>query len=59
MSVVRRAWVVLLLALLLCLSPQADSDAPIEQLGPDAEPLRSQFNQDAGSVRLLLLLDPT
>ncbi len=59
MSVVRRAWVVLLLALLLCPSPRADSDALIEQLGPDAETLRSQFNQDAETVRMLLILDPT
>ncbi|HSC78650.1 MAG TPA: hypothetical protein VLB32_08800 [Candidatus Acidoferrales bacterium] len=59
MSVVRRAGLVLLLALLLCSSARADSNTPIEQLGPDAELLRSQFNQDAGSIRLLLLLDPT
>jgi hypothetical protein len=58
-TLARRTWIPVLLALLLCLSPQADSDAPIEQLGPDAEPLRSQFNQDAENVRLLLILDPT
>lgn len=32
---------------------------PYPALGPDLEPLRTQFNQDVGKVRLLLLLDPT
>jgi hypothetical protein len=59
MSVVRRAGLVLLLGLLLCPSPRAVAETPLVLLGPDAEPLRSQFNQDAGSIRLLLLLDPT
>lgn len=59
MSVVRRAWLVLLLALLLCLSPRAVAETPLVLLGPDAEPLRAAFNQDAEDVRLLLILDPT
>ena len=59
MTIARRAWLGVLLALLLCLSPWAIAEAPLVLLGADAEPLRSQFNQDAGSVRLLLLLDPT
>jgi len=32
---------------------------PITRLSSDFEPLRAQFNHDAGKVRLLLLLDPT
>jgi len=59
MTTARRALFGMALALLLCLSPRATAEAPPVPLGGDAEPLRSQFNQDAGSVRLLLLLDLT
>ena len=34
-------------------------DLPLPKLSSDFEPLRSQFNQDAGKVRVLMLLDPT
>jgi len=48
------AWVLLLMS---CSSHERD--LPLTYLTDDFEPLRSQFNQDAGKVRLLLLLDPT
>ena len=48
------AWVLLLVS---CSSHERD--LPLTYLTDDFEPLRSQFNQDAGKVRLLLLLDPT
>jgi len=32
---------------------------PLTVLSNDLEPLRTEFNQDAGKVRLLLLVDPT
>ena len=35
------------------------ADLPLTKLASDFEPLRSQFNRDAGKVRVLLLLDPT
>jgi hypothetical protein len=47
-----------LLFSLVCCSPPA-IEPPITRLSSDLGPLRTQFNQDAGKVRLLLLLDPT
>ena len=32
---------------------------PLTVLSNDLEPLRTEFNKDAGKVRLLLLVDPT
>jgi hypothetical protein len=58
-TLARRTWIPVLLALLLCPSPRAVAETPLVTLGPDAEPLRSQFNQDVENVRLLLILDPT
>ncbi len=34
-------------------------DLPLAKLSSDFEPLRAEFNHDAGKVRVLLLLDPT
>lgn len=51
-----------LVALLLAagLAPaRAESPAAYATLGEHWEPLRGEFNRDAGKVRLLLLLDPT
>jgi hypothetical protein len=47
-----------LLFSLACCSPPA-IQPPVTRLSTDLGPLRAQFNQDAGKVRLLLLLDPT
>ncbi len=44
-----------LLGLTSCSSPQRE----LPKLSPGLEPLRTAFNQDAGAVRLLLLVDPT
>ncbi|MDX1578215.1 MAG: hypothetical protein R3266_07010 [Gemmatimonadota bacterium] len=33
--------------------------ADYERIGPDAEPLRSAFEEDAGKVRLVMLVAPT
>lgn len=49
----------LLPLLLLAESGPAQGPAEFPTLGKDPEPLRSDFNRDAGAVRLLLLLDPT
>jgi hypothetical protein len=48
-----------LLAAALAGWSQALAPAPFPELGKDLEPLRADFNRDAGRVRLLLLLDPT
>ena len=32
---------------------------PVDVLGQEAEPLRSQFDRDDGRVRLVLILSPT
>jgi hypothetical protein len=32
---------------------------PLTTLASNLEPLRTQFNQDVGRVRLMLLIDPT
>lgn len=50
-------FVVLFTALNQCSAPRPA--IPITGLSSDFRPLRSQFNQDSGKVRLLLLLDPT
>lgn len=47
-----------LLAAALAASSQAPAPA-LSILGKELEPLRADFNRDAGRVRLLLLLDPT
>lgn len=49
--------VALLLALCRCSAHRPD--IPLTRLSADFQPLRAQFNHDAGNVRLLLLLDPT
>jgi hypothetical protein len=58
----RRAIRLLGVALLLGLSQCSTAprrQIPITRLSGDFQLLRTQFNQDAGKVRLLLLLDPT
>jgi hypothetical protein len=40
-----------------CLDRQAIR--PHEPLGPGAEPLRAQFNSDAGRVRVIVIVAPT
>lgn len=40
-----------------CSSP--GTNVPLTELSTDIEPLRAEFNKDAGKVRLLLLVDPT
>lgn len=49
----------LLGVLLAAMLAPAQAPAEFPMLGKDLEPLRSDFNRDAGRVRLLLLLDPT
>ena len=61
-AVARGAILALAAALLLlgcasCSSP--GRGLPLTVLSNDLEPLRTEFNQDAGKVRLLLLVDPT
>ena len=48
---------VLLLGLATCSAP--GHRLPLTVLSNDLEPLRTEFNKDAGKVRLLLLVDPT
>ena len=50
--------VVLLLGLTQCSRPAA-RQILVTRLTSSFEPLRAQFNRDAGKVRLLILLDPT
>jgi len=38
---------------------QAQAPSSFPELGKELEPLRADFNRDAGRVRLLFLLDPT
>jgi len=40
-----------------CSAPQRN--IPLTRLSSEFQPLRAEFNQDAGKVRLLLLVDPT
>lgn len=59
---VRRALRLTLIALLLGLgncSKTSQRQIPVTRLSGDFEPLREQFNRDAGKVRVLMLLDPT
>lgn len=57
----RRKRLLLACALILgsfrCSSPERE--LPVAKLSNEFEPLRSEFNNDAGKVRLLLILDPT
>ncbi len=46
----------LLLGFSHCSSPERE--LPVVTLSHDLEPLQTEFNRDAGKVRLLLLLDP-
>lgn len=39
--------------------PAASQDAAYPELDAQFEPLKEQFNADAGKVRLILILDPT
>jgi hypothetical protein len=48
----------LLLGFSQCSKP-ADRQISVTRLSNNFEPLKAQFNRDAGKVRLLLLLDPT
>ena len=48
-----------LLAAALAGVSQAPAPPSFPELGKELEPLRADFNRDAGRVRLLLLLDPT
>ena len=56
-AVARLFLVALLLGLIQC-SKSTERQIPVTRLSSDFEPLRAQFNRDAGKVRLLLLLDP-
>ncbi len=47
------------LAAALAAASQAPAPPSFPELAKDSEPLRADFNRDAGRVRLLLLLDPT
>ena len=49
----------LAVALLSVASPAWVQEASFPELDARLEPLRAQFNADAGKVRLILLLDPT
>ncbi len=46
----------LVFALAQCSSPERNP--PVAALSGTLEPLRAQFNQEAGKVRLLLIVDP-
>ncbi len=50
---------VLTAALLAAATPTRTQDAAYPELDQQLEPLRAQFNADAGKVRLLLIMDPT
>lgn len=50
---------VLAVALLASGVPVWTQPEAFPELSRQLEPLRSRFNEDAGKVRLLLLLDPT
>ncbi len=50
---------VLTAALLAAATSARTQDAPYPELSRQLEPLRAQFNADAGKVRLILILDPT
>lgn len=54
---IRLLCVALVFALCHC-SPHR-AEIPLTRLSSDFQPLRAQFNHDAGDVRLILLLDPT
>lgn len=59
---VHRARVVLpsvLLVLALAACTDREKIRPHATLGARAEPLRTQFNQDVGRVRLLMIVAPT
>ncbi len=49
----------LAVALLLAAAPVATQNEGFPELDAQLEPLRAQFNADAGKVRLILLLEPT
>jgi len=49
----------LAVALLSVASPVQVQEASFPELDAQLEPLRAQFNADAGKVRLILLLEPT
>jgi len=47
----------LVFAIAACSHPQGDFTPA--RLSADLEPLRADFNHDAGEIRLVLLVDPT
>ncbi len=47
------------LVFLTLAAPVQVQEASFPELDAQLEPLRAQFNADAGKVRLILLLDPT
>lgn len=49
----------LAVALLSVAAPAWVQEASFPELDAQLEPLRAQFNADAGKVRLILLLEPT
>lgn len=54
------AFIVLLVVLCLsALGPIGAQQHALPELDPKLEPLRAQFNQDVGKVRLLVIVDPT
>jgi len=55
----KQAGLTLLAGFLLATGGAAQAPAAFPIVGKDLEPLRGEFNRDAGRVRLLLLLDPT
>ena len=48
-----------MLALLSSATPVDSQNKAYPELDQQLEPLKTQFNADAGKVRLILLLDPT
>ena len=53
------ATALLALAVLLLAAPGRAQAQDFPELSEQLEPLREQFNADAGKVRLILILDPT
>ena len=53
------ATALLALGALLYVAPGRAQTSDFPELSEQLEPLREQFNADAGKVRLILILDPT
>ena len=57
--VLQRGTLLLAVVMLAGALPVTPQDAAYPELDQQLEPLKAQFNADAGKVRLILLLDPT